>query len=112
MFKRAPEAMYRALTLHNNVIRRAKYAHCGSIVQQEGDSFTLAFHSAVDAVAFSLQVRGAGRPGRAGTARPAPHPHAHPTHRTPRRTHCRRMLAQRAWRGAAGAAGPDGGGVA
>jgi hypothetical protein len=58
MFKRAPEQMYRALTLHNNVIRHAKYVNCGSIIQQEGDSFTLAFHTAFDAVAFCLQVRG------------------------------------------------------
>lgn len=50
--------MYRALTLHNNVIRRAKYANCGSTVQQEGDSYTLVFHDAFDAVAFCLQVRG------------------------------------------------------
>lgn len=56
MFKRAPEQMYRALTLHNNVIRHAKYVSCGSIIQQEGDSFTLAFHTAFDAVAFCLQV--------------------------------------------------------
>jgi hypothetical protein len=33
--------MYQALTLHNNVIRRAKYANCGATVQQEGDSYTL-----------------------------------------------------------------------
>jgi hypothetical protein len=58
MFKRAPEQMYRALTLHNNVIRHAKYVNCGSIIQQEGDSFTLAFHTAFDAVAFCLQVSG------------------------------------------------------
>jgi hypothetical protein len=58
MFKRAPEQMYRALTLHNNVIRHAKYVNCGSIIQQEGDSFTLAFHTAFDAVAFCLQVGG------------------------------------------------------
>lgn len=41
LFKRCPEPMYEALTLHNNVIRRAKYANCGSTVQQEGDSYTL-----------------------------------------------------------------------
>jgi len=41
LFKRCPEPMYDALTLHNNVIRRAKYANCGSTVQQEGDSYTL-----------------------------------------------------------------------
>lgn len=48
--------MYKALTLHNNVIRRAKYEHCGSTVQQEGDSYTIVFHDAFDAVAFCLQV--------------------------------------------------------
>jgi hypothetical protein len=57
LFKRCPELMYRALTLHNNVIRKAKYANCGSTVQQEGDSYTLVFHDAFDAVAFCLQVR-------------------------------------------------------
>jgi hypothetical protein len=56
LFKRCPELMYKALTLHNNVIRRAKYANCGSTVQQEGDSYTLVFHDAFDAVAFCLQV--------------------------------------------------------
>eukprot|EP00878_Enallax_costatus_P015917 GHUV01016686.1.p1 GENE.GHUV01016686.1~~GHUV01016686.1.p1 ORF type:complete len:509 (+),score=139.69 GHUV01016686.1:281-1807(+) len=49
--------MYKALTLHNNVIRRAKYEHCGSTLQQEGDSYTIAFHDAFDAVAFCLQVQ-------------------------------------------------------
>jgi len=56
LFKRCPEQMYKALTLHNNVIRRAKYDNCGSTVQQEGDSYTLVFHTAFDAVAFCLQV--------------------------------------------------------
>jgi hypothetical protein len=56
LFKRCPEPMYEALTLHNNVIRRAKYANCGSTVQQEGDSYTLVFHEPLDAVAFCLQV--------------------------------------------------------
>lgn len=41
LFKQCPEPMYEALTLHNNIIRRAKYTNCGSTVQQEGDSYTL-----------------------------------------------------------------------
>ncbi len=48
--------MYRALVMHNNVIRSAKFANCGFVLEQEGDSFTLAFYDAVDAVAFCLQV--------------------------------------------------------
>jgi hypothetical protein len=56
LFKRAPEVMYSALLMHNSVIRTAKYANCGAILEQEGDSFTLAFYEALDAVAFCLQA--------------------------------------------------------
>eukprot|EP00775_Hariotina_reticulata_P001621 gene1621-1961_t len=35
----------------------AKYDNCGSTVQQEGDSYTLVFHTAFDAVAFCLQAQ-------------------------------------------------------
>jgi hypothetical protein len=56
IFKRAPEVMFRALVMHNSVIRTAKYANCGFVLEQEGDSFTLAFYNAFDAVAFCLQV--------------------------------------------------------
>jgi hypothetical protein len=57
IFKRAPEVMFRALVMHNATIRTAKYANCGFVLEQEGDSFTLAFYNAFDAVAFCLQVR-------------------------------------------------------
>jgi hypothetical protein len=61
IFKRAPEVMFRALVMHNSVIRSAKYANCGFVLEQEGDSFTLAFYNAFDAVAFCLQVRAGNR---------------------------------------------------
>ncbi|WIA10689.1 hypothetical protein OEZ85_010869 [Tetradesmus obliquus] len=57
IFKRAPEVMFRALVMHNGAIRAAKYANCGFVLEQEGDSFTLAFHNAFDAVAFCLQAQ-------------------------------------------------------
>ncbi|KAF6251508.1 hypothetical protein COO60DRAFT_610652 [Scenedesmus sp. NREL 46B-D3] len=57
IFKRAPEVMFRALVMHNSVIRTAKYANCGCVLEQEGDSFTLGFYSAFDAVAFCLQAQ-------------------------------------------------------
>eukprot|EP00878_Enallax_costatus_P015727 GHUV01016478.1.p1 GENE.GHUV01016478.1~~GHUV01016478.1.p1 ORF type:complete len:735 (+),score=173.20 GHUV01016478.1:1352-3556(+) len=57
IFKRAPEVMYCALMLHNGVIRAAKFANCGFVLEQEGDSFTLAFYDAFDAVAFCLQAQ-------------------------------------------------------
>lgn len=60
IFKRAPEVMYRALMIHNGVIRAAKFSNCGFVLEQEGDSYTLAFYDAVDAVAFCLQVRTLG----------------------------------------------------
>lgn len=56
IFKRSPEVMFRALLLHNAVIRAAKYDNCGFVLEQEGDSFTLAFYDAFDAAAFCLQV--------------------------------------------------------
>jgi hypothetical protein len=52
--------MMRALGLHNSVIRRAAWTNAGTVVEQEGDSFTLAFADAFDAVAFCLQVCAAG----------------------------------------------------
>lgn len=37
-------------------MKHACYQHIGYILEQEGDSFTLAFHEPQDAVAFTLQV--------------------------------------------------------
>lgn len=48
--------MFRALVLHNHVLRAAKYANGGFVLEQEGDSFTIAFHDPFDAVVFCLQV--------------------------------------------------------
>jgi hypothetical protein len=38
---------------------QACHSHAGYVLDQEGDSWCIAFHDALDAVAFSLQVRGA-----------------------------------------------------
>jgi class 3 adenylate cyclase len=36
---------------------QACHSHAGYVLDQEGDSWCIAFHDALDAVAFSLQVR-------------------------------------------------------
>lgn len=48
---------FQALLLHNQVMRHACYDNIGFVLEQEGDSYTLAFHEPQDAVAFTLQVR-------------------------------------------------------
>jgi class 3 adenylate cyclase len=53
----APRLATAALVIHNNVIRKAQYSNAGVVLQQEGDSFTVAFHKPLDAVTFCLQVR-------------------------------------------------------
>ncbi len=60
LMKQAPELMTRALTLHNNVIRKARWANFGYTVEQEGDSYCLVFYEALDAVIFCLQVGATG----------------------------------------------------
>jgi hypothetical protein len=47
----------KALGMHNAILRRAASAHAGHVIEQEGDSWSVAFHTAMDAVAFCLQVR-------------------------------------------------------
>jgi class 3 adenylate cyclase len=54
----------KALGMHNAILRRAASAHAGHVVEQEGDSWSVAFHTAMDAVAFCLQV-GSSCVGRA-----------------------------------------------
>jgi hypothetical protein len=49
--------MFKALVLHNSVLRAAKYYNGGFVMEQEGDSFTIAFYDAFDATVFCLQVR-------------------------------------------------------
>lgn len=51
-----PLVMGRALSHHNNVMRKAAWTHYGFVIGQEGDSYLLAFREALDAVAFCLQV--------------------------------------------------------
>lgn len=54
--KRCPELMNKAMGGHNNILRKACHAHAGYVLDQEGDSWTVVFHDAEDAVGFSLQV--------------------------------------------------------
>jgi hypothetical protein len=71
MMSRAPELMFRALTLHNNIIRKAKWVNCGFTLEQEGDSYALVFYDALDAVAFCLQARRGGLGGLCSRVVPA-----------------------------------------
>lgn len=50
--------LLQALLLHNSIIKHAVYQNVGWVVEQEGDSFSVVFHEAEDAVAFTLQVGG------------------------------------------------------
>jgi hypothetical protein len=50
------DAFLQALLLHNSIIKHAVYQNVGWVVEQEGDSFSVVFHEAEDAVAFTLQV--------------------------------------------------------
>ncbi|WIA08451.1 hypothetical protein OEZ85_007888 [Tetradesmus obliquus] len=63
-----PLVMGRALAQHNNAVRKAAWAHFGFTVCQEGDSYTLAFREALDAVAFCLQVQQALQKTEMGVA--------------------------------------------
>lgn len=51
-----PQPHTQALKVHNNVLRQCKWDNCGFTLEQEGDSFGLVFHTAMDAVVFCLQV--------------------------------------------------------
>eukprot|EP00775_Hariotina_reticulata_P004239 gene4239-4489_t len=57
LMRAAPDQMAQALLMHNQVIQHAVYDNVGYVLEQEGDSFTLVFHEAEDAVAFALQVQ-------------------------------------------------------
>jgi hypothetical protein len=54
--KSHPQLMTEALNLHNGVMRKVRWENCGFTVEQEGDSYTFVFYTAVDAAAFCLQV--------------------------------------------------------
>jgi class 3 adenylate cyclase len=50
-------AMEAALALHHTMIRQLLVKHGGYESATEGDSFILAFHSAKDAVLFSMELQ-------------------------------------------------------
>ena len=54
--KASPELMMPALITHNNLLQKAKYTNFGYTLEQEGDSYSIMFHEAADAVKFCLQV--------------------------------------------------------
>eukprot|EP00775_Hariotina_reticulata_P010840 gene10840-10996_t len=47
----------RALGLHNMILRKAAADHAGHVIEQEGDSWSVAFHTPMEAVAFCLQAQ-------------------------------------------------------
>ena len=52
-----PQAMPGMLARHNEILQKAIEAHHGSIFQRVGDSFSAAFHSAIDAVQAALEAQ-------------------------------------------------------
>jgi hypothetical protein len=54
---RSPYLMMPALLIHNNLVTKAKHTNFGYVVEQEGDSYSIAFEEAVDAVRFCLQTQ-------------------------------------------------------
>ncbi|KAK9842884.1 hypothetical protein WJX74_003872 [Apatococcus lobatus] len=52
-----PEAMSRALEAHDKLLREILKSHYGYEVTTEGDSFTLSFHDAIDAIGFALHLQ-------------------------------------------------------
>ncbi|GAX74580.1 hypothetical protein CEUSTIGMA_g2029.t1 [Chlamydomonas eustigma] len=57
MMKESPELMNEALGIHNSLIRKAKWVNFGHTMEQEGDSFTVGFYEAADAVSFCLMAQ-------------------------------------------------------
>lgn len=55
--KTSPTLTTKALALHNAVLRKAAHNHAGHVIEQEGDSWSVAFHDAQDAAAFCLQAQ-------------------------------------------------------
>ncbi|CAB9515301.1 Receptor-type adenylate cyclase [Seminavis robusta] len=56
-----PKAMREALNLHDEIIRQHRAEHGGYEVDTEGDAFTMAFHTAKDALSFALGLQAALR---------------------------------------------------
>jgi len=59
-----PAAATAALAAHNAALRSAAWANAGFVLEQEGDSFLIAFYEPMDAVAFCMQARAAAGGGR------------------------------------------------
>ena len=56
LMKTTPDLMMPALITHNNLLQKAKWTNFGYTLEQEGDSYSIMFHEAADAVKFCLQV--------------------------------------------------------
>ncbi len=56
LMKQSPELMMKALITHNNLVQKAKFRNNGFVLEQEGDSYSIIFQEASDAVKFCLQV--------------------------------------------------------
>ncbi|KAK9851364.1 hypothetical protein WJX84_006381 [Apatococcus fuscideae] len=57
LWEQFPLAMSAALDLHDALLRSLLKKFYGYEVTTEGDSFTLAFHEAIDAIAFSIRLQ-------------------------------------------------------
>ncbi len=57
LLKAHPEPMMTAILMHNDLIQKARADNFGHVIEQEGDSFCIAFSDSYDAVKFCLQVR-------------------------------------------------------
>eukprot|EP00200_Dunaliella_tertiolecta_P016199 CAMPEP_0202420912 /NCGR_PEP_ID=MMETSP1128-20130828/50064_1 /ASSEMBLY_ACC=CAM_ASM_000463 /TAXON_ID=3047 /ORGANISM="Dunaliella tertiolecta, Strain CCMP1320" /LENGTH=971 /DNA_ID=CAMNT_0049028911 /DNA_START=73 /DNA_END=2985 /DNA_ORIENTATION=- len=52
-----PELSWKVISIHNSILRKARWNNFGSTHETEGDSFTMVFYDAKDAVAFCLQAQ-------------------------------------------------------
>jgi class 3 adenylate cyclase len=57
LFEAKPLAMKHALATHNDIIRKLRAQHFGYEVSADGDGFFVAFHDAVDAFSFALNLQ-------------------------------------------------------
>jgi class 3 adenylate cyclase len=57
LMRASPSLTARALAMHNAVLRKAAHDNAGVVIEQEGDSWAIAFHEPSDAVAFCMQAQ-------------------------------------------------------
>ena len=55
--KTSPSLATKALSMHNAILRKAAHDNAGHVIDQEGDSWSVAFYEPQDAVAFCLQAQ-------------------------------------------------------